>query len=378
MRIDRGGLLLSIASLVFVFAALEILLRLFTDAAFGLANPSFFGGESQFEFHPRLRYTLRHNQSYQQAYRDDDGSPRTVVVTTNSMGTRDALPSGDQRGPLMAFVGDSFTEGYHVDHQETYPALVDQAAGGHWRTVNLGVHNYDCINYYNMALFARDRFRPRVVIVGLFVGNDILAYNRSSYKAPPNDLFHVLKMRLRSSLYVYSWLAMLSPNRPNATSTSERPRAVVDADFFDAFDDTACPPDTLRQYTGQYTANHRNRTKTHLYADPWQMLLSVRATTTVLADLQRDLEGTRMHVLIFPERLQVRDEEWEWLQARFPEFYRYRHLVLERLKEEMSTRGIAFTDMLPQLDRRSYLRFDGHFSAQGHRRVAAAIVQALL
>ena len=70
----------------------------------------------------------------------------------------------------------------------------------------------------------------------------------------------------------------------------------------------------------------------------------------------------------------MRVEEWRWQQVRF---FQNRYLVLENLKRELAVRGIAFTDLPPLLDRRSYLRFDGHFSEEGHRRVAADVLQVL-
>ena len=59
-----------------------------------------------------------------------------------------------------------------------------------------------------------------------------------------------------------------------------------------------------------------------LYAEPWRMFLGIKATTMVLDDIRRDLGETRLHVLIIPERVQVREEEWRWLQARSHSFSR--------------------------------------------------------
>ena len=62
----------------------------------------------------------------------------------------------------------------------------------------------------------------------------------------------------------------------------------------------------------------------------------------------------------------------------FPQLFQNRYLVLENLKRELTTRGIAFTDLLPLLDRSSHLRFDGHFSEEGHRRVIADLLLQVL
>ena len=52
------------------------------------------------------------------------------------------------------------------------------------------------------------------------------------------------------------------------------------------------------------------------------MFLGIKATTMVLDDIRRDLGETRLHVLIIPERVQVREEEWRRLQARSHSFSR--------------------------------------------------------
>ena len=376
MKVRKADILLSVAALAFTVVALEILLRMATVTAFQLVNPGFFGEQNYFEFHPRLEYTLRRSHARNISYRDDDGSMRTVAIVTSAAGIRDAVPEEEDR-PLIAFVGDSFTEGYHVDSFQAYPALVRRALGGRRRTVNLGVHNYNCVNYYKMALFARETFAADAVFVGLYVGNDVLPYNRWSYKPPPDDPFHALRIQLKSSLYLYAWLEGLLGGKRIPTSAGEPPALSAIADFFDDFDDVECPADTVDQYIRDYTAYRQNDEKMErLYADPWQMFLTIKATVMVLDDLRRELRETRLHVLIIPERVQVRDEEWEWLHARFPKLYKHRYLVVESLKRELTARGIAFTDLLPLLDRSSYLRFDGHFSEEGHRRVAA-VVQVL-
>jgi len=44
---------------------------------------------------------------------------------------------------------------------------------------------------------------------------------------------------------------------------------------------------------------------------------------------------------------------------------------------ELEDAGIAVTNSAAVLDETCYLRFDGHFSAEGHRRVAALMSEVL-
>lgn len=377
-RIGRAELLLAAVSLLAGLLLVEGGLRLFTVPAFRLASPAFFGPENWFEFDPALEYTLRRGYRRAVTYRDDDGTPRTVELRLGDEGVRGDVPQGDV--PLIAFLGDSFTEGYHVDSLQTYPARVSQALAGRFAVANLGVHNYNALNYYKMGVHAKAAYDPQQVFVGLFVGNDILPYNRWSYKPPPNNRFHGFKMRLKESLYLYSWLEMLFKRRDVVdTDPTAPPKAAPEAvaAFFDGFAGIDLPADSLAQYVGQYTAYRRDAKMKRLYGDPWLLFLGVKGTVMVLEDLRRDLGDTPLHVLLIPERLQLNDDEWAWVQKRYPQTYRHRYLVLDELAAELAGRGIAFTDLRERLDADCYLRFDGHFSAEGHRRVAEAVQEAL-
>ena len=239
------------------------------------------------------------------------------------------------------------------------------------------MHNYNCINYYKMARLARERYAAAAVFVGVYIGNDILPYNRWSYKPSPTDRAHALGVQLRSTFYLYSWLEKLRGGKWRVESADKPPEPLQVSGFFDKFDDVDCPADSIDQFIRDYSAYRQSGNMERLYADPWQMFLNIKATAMVLADMRRELGETQLHVLIIPERVQVGDQEWRWLQDSFPKLYKHRYLVIESLKRELTDRGIAFTDLLPLLDRGSYLRFDGHFSEEGHRRVAAAVAQVL-
>ena len=153
MKVGRAEIVLAIASSLFVVLALELALRVATVPAFRLVDPGFYSDANWFEFHPQLGYTLLRNHQRSLSHTDDDGSQRVVELSTGSGGFRDSVPEHEDR-PLIAFVGDSFTEAHQVDSSQTYPSLVSRKLGDRFRTVNLGVHNYDCIGYWSRPIFS--------------------------------------------------------------------------------------------------------------------------------------------------------------------------------------------------------------------------------
>lgn len=376
---SRLNILVAVGSFLFCFVVLEGLLRLFTSQGFALIHPSFYR-DNWFEYHPELQYTLRRNHSLKVRVRRADGQADNIAIHTNRLGTRGAPPAGDRAEPLIVFVGDSFTEAQHVEESKSFPSLAQTALGGRFRTANFGVHNYNCVNYYKMALFAKREFAPSVVFVGLFVGNDLRVYDRRSYRPRrgPN-----LISRLINSSYLYAWLKVArerleSPAaRPGTAPADATLAADVHTDFFDDFADVQCPADTLEHYRNAYARVRPGSKDIILYSNPWHMFMAVKGTAMVLQDLMADLGDTQLHVLIIPERVQVRDEEWEWLQARSPRIYRDRTMILDKLVAELRRRDIPFTNVLPYLDTQSYLRFNGHLSERGHGQMAA-IVAGLL
>ena len=369
---SRVNVLVAAGSFLFCFVVLEGFLRLFTPQGFALIHPSFYR-DNWFEYHPELHYTLRRDHSLTVPVRRADGRVDDIAIRTNRLGTRGALPAGDPTRPLIVFVGDSFTEAQHVEESSSFAALTQTVSGGRFRTANFGVHSYNCVNYYKMALFAKREFAPSMIFVGLFIGNDLRMYDRRSYKPlrGPN-----LISRLISSSYFGAWIKVMRERldepagRPGMAPSGAASAADLHTDFFDDFADVQCPPDTLEHYRKAYARARPGSKDVILYSIPWHMFTVVKGTAMVLQDLKEDLGDTRMHVLIIPERIQVRDEEWEWLQARYPNHYRDRTMILEKLVAELGRRDIAFTNVLPHLDTQSYLRFNGHLSARGHRQIA--------
>jgi len=254
---------LAAASLLLSLGLVELLLRLFTVVSFQFVAPSFFGDDNWFEFHPDLRYTLRRDHTHIQSHRNDECGQTSIEIVTNEAGIRDRFPQGGNGASALAvFVGDSFTEGYHVDADRTYPALVRRSlsslSGHRFEVINYGIHNYNASDYYRAALHVKEQFDPDVVFAGLFVGNDVMRYNRAVYR--PVDTAGRLRKFVRSSLYLYSWTyyglkRILRPEAaPGQSPATEGGKREDVGAFYDRFSDVDCPGSELEEYIRDYQA----------------------------------------------------------------------------------------------------------------------------
>ena len=80
----------------------------------------------------------------------------------------------NQDAPQVLVIGDSFTFGYAVEYEESYPAILDDAVGDGWEVINAGQPGYGPIQY-RMLLedLLASGFAPESIVLAVFVGNDI-------------------------------------------------------------------------------------------------------------------------------------------------------------------------------------------------------------
>jgi hypothetical protein len=112
-----------------------------------------------------------------------------IRVEGNCQGIR--LPSrpyriGSARSVLV--VGDSFTVGTQVRFEDTWTALLERRLVARYpaiRVVNAGVDGYDLGQEYRLARRLWDSFQPRILIVAVYIGNDLIDYEHDGNARPP-------------------------------------------------------------------------------------------------------------------------------------------------------------------------------------------------
>jgi hypothetical protein len=180
---DRRDAALNIAlivmSVTLVFAGLEVSLRLDlvgsqqpdgpelrACSGFDLDSPEQLQAEQTMPSHPV--YGWRHKPDIQYL-RKETSEQDWARFTINSAGFRDTYDSGDRN---VIVVGDSFTEGYLADDNESFPALLDRWSPSR-AFHNFGTAGYatdqELLVYRNVA----DDIEHETVIVGFYLHNDL-------------------------------------------------------------------------------------------------------------------------------------------------------------------------------------------------------------
>lgn len=140
-----------------LFALGELLVRWFVPAA--VVGPAFSEHDPVYGKRLKRNFSARHT------------TPEfSFVLRTNSLGFRGPEPDGPIEGALL-FIGDSYTMGYGVEDDESFPALVDamlrSAGRGAVPVVNAGVGNSGQGWWLPFLERRAGDFAPRVVILQL-------------------------------------------------------------------------------------------------------------------------------------------------------------------------------------------------------------------
>jgi len=123
---------------------------------------------------PLNTFTLQRNYRGTQPSMETPGT--SVAVRTNASGFRgEELVPG--RTPVLV-IGDSYTFGVFVNDAETYPARLDRLIGeSHkgYQVINAGyAAGWETDQHYVWLKAQGLALRPEIVILGVFLGNDIL------------------------------------------------------------------------------------------------------------------------------------------------------------------------------------------------------------
>ena len=99
-----------------------------------------------------------------------------VQVKISSQGLRDRefppMPP-DERTRVVA-IGDSFTFGWGVRAEQSWPKVVESLAGTSMEVINFGFPGASPNDYSDMITEALDHFGPEVVLVGTLQGDDLI------------------------------------------------------------------------------------------------------------------------------------------------------------------------------------------------------------
>lgn len=122
-----------------------------------------------------LGWKLKPNTSY--LYRMEEA---TVQVSYNSDGWRDVEHTKGRETPeilRIAVLGDSFMEAYSVGNNDYFARQLENLFNKETAKVevfNFGVGGFGPLQYYLTFMHAAKRFKPNLVLAGIYLGNDII------------------------------------------------------------------------------------------------------------------------------------------------------------------------------------------------------------
>lgn len=339
-----SGLAVSGLSLLLMLAALEGMIRLFmpqTALATNMWKPD-----------PRLGYRLVPD------YHGEYGAEKIPLVT-NSWGMRDREYGAKATGTKRVYVlGDSLMFGYGVAMEDTFSRALEgwlkEHGAGAVEVVNGGVPGWGTAQQQLFFDETADLVQPDIVVLGLFVGNDILdnlQFARPNLGRVGGWRKQGLRTWFRENSQLYIWLR--------------------------------------RQYnerTERWENLERLGVETHATQPPEKIRRGIELTEGAL---QRLAESTRKRgvefvVMLIPRREQVYADLWQDVLTRHglsPADYDARQ-PNQRLAEEIRANGMPVIDLLEPLtaagvsDRELY--FPVHLTPSGNAVSGAAAGRFLL
>ena len=308
--------------------------------------------------------------------------------------TLEGLPMGIRKPPrphpsaeadTVLVVGDSVTAGNQVPYPRTWPAEAERLLRFHRpraQVVNAGVDGYDLAQEFRLGDRLWGRFRPRVLVVGLYVGNDLVDYEREAQARPPWAPGG-LAVWVTEHSYLYHFLRGSDFLSEQRTTTRRLPRAQVP---FPEWDPRALPG--LSDLTPEQQGRIRGQ-----FASP-ELLPVLRggepaarrletSERVLLAFAGLAAERCAGFVLVLlPTKQQVlpaQREAWQRLHGLSRD-------QVERPQRELrqwaSRQGVAVVDATEALSRSErpealFWPVDLHLSPAGHAAVAQAVAPAI-
>lgn len=285
----------------------------------------------------------------------------------NSRGYLDGEPDPSVR-PFAAVIGDSF--GFCcVGHEDHYASVAERRLG-RGELYDMGIVGVGADVYLAMLEREALALRPDVVVIALFLGNDVP--ERPPEPEPPGLRGLLARDSLRSLAYVRRLAALsLAWRRADAHERGDAPWR----------EDPLLEPPGFSEETFLDIEVRRARViAQETSVDP------VRTLVPVLEDIVAVAGPVPVLFLLIPDEFQVEDEVWERVASALGREGLDRDRVQRLLRAAFDERGWRYLDLLPALRavppladgrRHVYHLRDTHFNKRGCEVAGNALADAL-
>jgi lysophospholipase L1-like esterase len=351
--------------------------------------------------HPVLGWTLEPGASYIHKKGSAEGE---IQVNYNSAGMRDVSHSVENTsGAFRALIlGDSFMEGYSVELKDSFQKQIEFIAakeGVELEAINMGVGGYGTLQEFLMYKNFGIKYKPNVVLLGFFLGNDVRNNSLSLESILDNK---------NNGLY-------LKRGRPFLDSSDERIWKTTQVDFeggqrrymseleknktfirksaliqlaFRAANNLDVKikkafPDSKNNSESQSSREDKNLAKfgtnycreLPIYTQAWA------TTKRILSRLKNEVEnsGAILYVFSIPDRYEIIEKKTKLKKSNRLMCWKEAP-ASKRLAGILNELDIGNINLLPHFRNKVndgpnslYRRDDGHWNAEGHR-IAAELV----
>jgi lysophospholipase L1-like esterase len=225
----------------------EGLVRVASERLLGLSHPAV-------RFDPELGWVQRTGETGVRRNEAD----REVAIVGSPLGIREPSRAYDfTRGDTVLVLGDSFTAGTQVPFDETWAARLQERLRRRFpaaQVVNAGVDRFDLAQEYRLARRLWTKVRPRHLVLGLYLGNDLVDYDIAAGARPPWQPSGP-RTWIRESSYLYHFVAgALAQRRRETEAHDTGPSAVAGWSPRSVPGFAALRPDQQDRLRGQFAA----------------------------------------------------------------------------------------------------------------------------
>jgi hypothetical protein len=279
--------------------------------------------------------------------------------------------------PRAATIGDSFSVGV-VPHHEHFTTVAERRLG-RGEICSLGITGIGPEAYLHLLVTEALPLRPDVVVVDLFIGNDLALEPRGP---PPQWAESWLDARRLLIVEIPRRLLAVAHEQQGQHQPAESFRPVwAQGGPMPWIHDPALEPPSFTEEG--FTGIERRRARGACLPDKppdWAALFDC------LLEMRARCNPTPFAVLVIPDEFQVEDAVWEVARAGVDGERLDRDLPQRVLAGWLAEQGIPFLDLLPALravppmadgNRHLYHLRDSHFNARGNEVVGEELARFL-
>lgn len=353
------NIVLMLAAILICLIVAEIILR--TCCPLGTSTiPNLYKDDTE------LGYVLSPDQTI------IDKQPEfSIIIKTNSFGLRNDpidISTLKKSDLVILGLGDSYTFGAGVNNDQTFLAKMESLLiqdNLHTITLNAGIGGYGTAQEVILAKRLVPIFRPNMVILGFFLGNDIndnaTFLSSSSISSSTQQTTHVHPwhyfIKTLDHLYIYSYVHRLKLTTP------------IVARLFWHINHPSDESTNYEQFHKDYSSAMNQK---------WFM------TRGKLKELNENLRKQKITLLILliPYQFQINSELRQPILSLYDlhesslDLHKPNALI-QQFAEENQIPIIDATDILGRDPKKYFYRLDGHLTPLGHAEVAKLLYNSL-